>query len=284
MKDVTRWNKEYTNNKDLRDYLDYIKKFKVLSKEEQITLFNDYKKGNKKSFTKLINHNLRLPVSIAQNFIDNTNATINVFDLINEGNLALVKATKRFDPSKDVKFSSFATIMIKQGIFRFVLENEKSISIKYSTKLVINKVDKLIKDNPDIKDEELSKKLNIGVNTIKIFKFFLQDILSLNAEVKDTEESYLIDLIKYDDLSVSEQAIRNNEYKILRRYVASLNERTKNVIFLYYEKGYNLEEIGRLYNLTRESVRQILLKGYDDLRFLYKMDKLKFEIEKSKTR
>ena len=284
MKDITRWNKEYTNNKDLRDYLDYIKKFKVLSKEEQITLFNDYKKGNKKSFTKLINHNLRLPVSIAQNFIDNTNATINVFDLINEGNLALVKATKRFDPSKDVKFSSFATIMIKQGIFRFVLENEKSISVKYSTKLVINKVDKLIKDNPDIKDEELSKKLNIGVNTIKIFKFFLQDILSLNAEVKDTEESYLIDLIKYDDLSVSEQAIRNNEYKILRRYVASLNERTKNVIFLYYEKGYNLEEIGRLYNLTRESVRQILLKGYDDLRFLYKMDKLKFEIEKSKTR
>lgn len=284
MKDVTRWNKEYTNNKDLRDYLDYIKKFKVLSKEEQITLFNDYKKGNKKSFTKLINHNLRLPVSIAQNFIDNTNATINVFDLINEGNLALVKATKRFDPSKDVKFSSFATIMIKQGIFRFVLENEKSISVKYSTKLVINKVDKLIKDNPDIKDEELSKKLNIGVNTIKIFKFFLQDILSLNAEVKDTEESYLIDLIKYDDLSVSEQAIRNNEYKILRRYVASLNERTKNVIFLYYEKGYNLEEIGRLYNLTRESVRQILLKGYDDLKFLYKMDKLKFEIEKSKTR
>lgn len=284
MKDVTRWNKEYTNNKDLRDYLDYIKKFKVLSKEEQITLFNDYKKGNKKSFTKLINHNLRLPVSIAQSFIDNTNATINVFDLINEGNLALVKATKRFDPSKDVKFSSFATIMIKQGIFRFVLENEKSISVKYSTKLVINKVDKLIKDNPDIKDEELSKKLNIGVNTIKIFKFFLQDILSLNAEVKDTEESYLIDLIKYDDLSVSEQAIRNNEYKILRRYVASLNERTKNVIFLYYEKGYNLEEIGRLYNLTRESVRQILLKGYDDLRFLYKMDKLKFEIEKSKTR
>lgn len=284
MKDITRWNKEYTNNKDLRDYLDYIKKFKVLSKEEQITLFNDYKKGNKKSFTKLINHNLRLPVSIAQNFIDNTNATINVFDLINEGNLALVKATKRFDPSKDVKFSSFATIMIKQGIFRFVLENEKSISVKYSTKLVINKVDKLIKDNPDIKDEELSKKLNIGVNTIKIFKFFLQDILSLNAEVKDTEESYLIDLIKYDDLSVSEQAIRNNEYKILRHYVASLNERTKNVIFLYYEKGYNLEEIGRLYNLTRESVRQILLKGYDDLKFLYKMDKLKFEIEKSKTR
>lgn len=284
MKDITRWNKEYTNNKDLRDYLDYIKKFKVLSKEEQITLFNDYKKGNKKSFTKLINHNLRLPVSIAKNFIDNTNATINVFDLINEGNLALVKATKRFDPSKDVKFSSFAIIMIKQGIFRFVLENEKSISVKYSTKLVINKVDKLIKDNPDIKDEELSKKLNIGVNTIKIFKFFLQDILSLNAEVKDTEESYLIDLIKYDDLSVSEQAIRNNEYKILRRYVASLNERTKNVIFLYYEKGYNLEEIGKLYNLTRESVRQILLKGYDDLRFLYKMDKLKFEIEKSKTR
>lgn len=284
MKDVTRWNKEYTNNKDLRDYLDYIKKFKVLSKEEQITLFNDYKKGNKKSFTKLINHNLRLPVSIAQNFIDNTNATINVFDLINEGNLALVKAAQSFDSSKNVKFSSYATIMIKQSIIRFVFENEKSISIKYDTKLVINKVDKLIKDNPDIKDEKLSKKLNIGVNTIKIFKFFLQDILSLNAEVKDTEESYLIDLIKYDDLSVSEQAIRNNEYKILRRYVASLNERTKNVIFLYYEKEYNLEEIGRLYNLTRESVRQILLKGYDDLKFLYKMDKLKFEIEKSKTR
>lgn len=284
MKDVTKWNKEYTNNKDLRDYLDYIKKFKVLSKEEQITLFNDYKKGNKKSFTKLINHNLRLPVSIAQNFIDNTNATINVFDLINEGNLALVKAAQSFDSSKNVKFSSYATIMIKQSIIRFVFENEKSISIKYDTKLVINKVDKLIKDNPDIKDEELSKKLNIGVNTIKIFKFFLQDILSLNAEVKDTEESYLIDLIKYDDLSVSEQAIRNNEYKILRRYVASLNERTKNVIFLYYEKEYNLEEIGRLYNLTRESVRQILLKGYDDLKFLYKMDKLKFEIEKSKTR
>lgn len=107
MKDVTRWNKEYTNNKDLRDYLDYIKKFKVLSKEEQITLFNDYKKGNKKSFTKLINHNLRLPVSIAQNFIDNTNATINVFDLINEGNLALVKAAQSFDSSKNVKFSSF---------------------------------------------------------------------------------------------------------------------------------------------------------------------------------
>ena len=130
MKDITRWNKEYTNNKDLRDYLDYIKKFKVLSKEEQIALFNDYKKGNKKSFTKLINHNLRLPVSIAQKFIDNTNAVVNVFDLINEGNLALINATKRFDPSKDVKFSSFAAIMIKQSIIRFVFENEKTISYK----------------------------------------------------------------------------------------------------------------------------------------------------------
>mgnify|MGYP002519809560 CR=1 FL=1 len=284
MKDITRWNKEYTNNKDLRDYLDYIKKFKVLSKEEQIALFNDYKKGNKKSFTKLINHNLRLPVSIAQKFIDNTNAVVNVFDLINEGNLALINATKRFDPSKDVKFSSFAAIMIKQSIIRFVFENEKTISIKYDTKLVINKIDNLIKDNPNIKNEELSKKLNIGVDTIKIFRFFLQDILSLNAEVKDTEESYLIDLIKYDDLSVSEQAIRNNEYKLLRRYVASLNEKTKNIIFLYYEKEYSLEEIGKLYNITREGVRQTLLKGYDDLRFLYKMDKLRFEIEKSKTR
>lgn len=283
MKDITRWNKEYINNKDLRDYLDYIKRFKVLSKEEQITLFNDYKKGNKKSFTKLINHNLRLPVSIAQNFIDNTNAVVNVFDLINEGNLALINATKKFDPSKDVKFSSFAGIMIKQSIFRFILENEKSISVKYSTKLVINKVDNLIKNNPSIKNEELSKKLNIGIDTIKVFRFFLEDILSLNAEVKDTEESYLIDLIKYDDLPVSEQAIRNTEYELLRNYIASLNEKTKSIIFLYYEKEYNLEEIGKLYNITKEGVRQILLKGYDDLRFLYKLDKLKFELGK-KTR
>ena len=129
MKEITKWNYEYINNKELQDYLNYIKQFEVLKKEEQINLFNKYQKGDKNAFKKLINHNLGLSVTIAKTFIGSTTSVINIFDLINEGNLALINAVKSFNPEKDVKFSSYAGIIIKQQLTKYVLENKKEISL-----------------------------------------------------------------------------------------------------------------------------------------------------------
>ena len=129
MKEITKWNYEYINNKELQDYLNYIKQFEVLKKEEQINLFNKYQKGDKNAFKKLINHNLGLSVTIAKTFIGSTTSVINIFDLINEGNLALINAVKSFNPEKDVKFSSYAGIIIKQQLTKYVLENSKGFNI-----------------------------------------------------------------------------------------------------------------------------------------------------------
>ena len=81
MKEITKWNYEYINNKELQDYLNYIKQFEVLKKEEQINLFNKYQKGDKNAFKKLINHNLGLSVTIAKTFIGSTTSVINIFQL-----------------------------------------------------------------------------------------------------------------------------------------------------------------------------------------------------------
>ena len=139
MKEITKWNYEYINNKELQDYLNYIKQFEVLKKEEQITLFNKYQKGDKNAFKKLINHNLGLSVTIAKTFIGSTTSVINIFDLINEGNLALINAVKSFNPEKDVKFSSYAGIIIKQQLTKYVLENSKGFNINIHTMQRINK-------------------------------------------------------------------------------------------------------------------------------------------------
>lgn len=281
MKEITKWNYEYINNKELQDYLNYIKQFEVLKKEEQINLFNKYQKGDKNAFKKLINHNLGLSVTIAKTFIGNTTSVINIFDLINEGNLALINAVKSFNPEKDVKFSSYAGIIIKQQLTKYVLENSKGFNINIHTMQRINKLKSIINTNPNLNDQELANILNISISTVKNYKLFLLNILSLNIRISDDIEEDYIDYITYEDaIDPCEQVIKKLEYEIVKSKLSLLNEKELDIIKLYFKENLTLKEIGEKYNLTKQRISKILNNALYKLKDDY--EKLEKNINKSR--
>ena len=268
MKEITKWNYEYINNKELQDYLNYIKQFEILKKEEQINLFNKYQKGDKNAFKKLINHNLGLSVTIAKTFIGSTTSVINIFDLINEGNLALINAVKSFNPEKDVKFSSYAGLIIKQQLTKYVLENSKGFNI-------------IINTNPNLNDQELANILNISISTVKNYKLFLLNILSLNIRISDDIEEDYIDYITYEDaIDPCEEAIKKLEYEIVKSKLSLLNEKEVDIIKLYFKDDLTLKEIGKKYNLTKQRISKILNNALYKLKDDY--ERLEKNINKSR--
>mgnify|MGYP002586963983 CR=1 FL=1 len=252
-----------------------------LKKEEQINLFNKYQKGDKNAFKKLINHNLGLSVTIAKTFIGSTTSVINIFDLINEGNLALINAVKSFNPEKDVKFSSYAGIIIKQQLTKYVLENSKGFNINIHTMQRINKLKSIINTNPNLNDQELANILNISISTVKNYKLFLLNILSLNVRISDDIEEDYIDYITYEDaIDPCEQVIKKLEYEIVKSKLSLLNEKELDIIKLYFKENLTLKEIGEKYNLTKQRISKILNNALYKLKYDY--ERLEKNINKSR--
>ena len=231
MKEITKWNYEYINNKELQDYLNYIKQFEVLKKEEQITLFNKYQKGDKNAFKKLINHNLGLSVTIAKTFIGSTTSVINIFDLINEGNLALINAVKSFNPEKDVKFSSYAGIIIKQQLTKYVLENSKGFNINIHTMQRINKLKSIISEIYSTQEFEQNKiEQSIKSQIQDFLKTFNQnnEIESIkeeiNIEIEKTIHKYIQDLRSKIITTQSEEIYNNKSENLKEDFESKINE------------------------------------------------------------
>ena len=224
----------------------------------------------------LINSNLRLVISVAKRYMGSSNMPF--LDLIQEGNIGLIKAVDKFDPEKGFKFSTYATWWIRQAVTRAIADQSRTIRIPVHMNETMNKIKKArqilsvqLQRNPSL--QELSDVLDIPVDKIREIDFYSQDIVSLNTPIGEEEDSSLEDFIESEDESIYDIAEKKELANKVNEILTSkgFTEREANVIRMRfgispYKKMYTLEEVGQQYGVTRERLRQIEAKAIRKLK------------------
>lgn len=258
----------------IKMYLREIGNIPLLSHEEEIELAQKVLKNDEDAKNKLIESNLRLVVSIAKK---HTNRGLKLLDLIQEGNMGLMKAVEKFEYEKGFKFSTYATWWIRQAITRAIADQGRTIRIPVHMIETINKIKKesrliLQKTGKDPTPEELSKILDIPIDKVKSILEMNQDPISLETPVGSEEDSELGDFVEDDKFlnpyAVTERTLLREKLEDILR--EALNEREEQV--LRHRFGLDdgapktLEEVGKIFNVTRERIRQIEVKAINKLK------------------
>jgi RNA polymerase primary sigma factor len=267
--------KQYTNreSQSLDKYLQEIGKVELLDPEEEIELAQRIKKGDQKSLEKLTKANLRFVVSVAKQY---QNQGLSLGDLINEGNLGLIKAAKRFDETRGFKFISYAVWWIRQSILQALAEQSRIVRLPLNRVGALNKIGKAFsileqefEREPSASElaEELDMSLFEVADTLKISGRHL----SMDAPFIQGEDNRLLDVIQDERTPMPDHMlVRESLSKEVERALGTLTEREAEVIRLYFglgrEHSLTLEEIGEKFQLTRERVRQIKEKAIRRLR------------------
>ena len=245
-------------------YLKGISKYTLLTKEEEIELAKAAAKGNQAAKEKLINHNLRLVVSIAKRYMGHG---LPLLDLIQEGNLGLMKAVERYDVSKGFKFSTYATYWIKQAISRGLADQARNIRIPVHMITFMSEIRKFEHDfqqahNRKPKEAEVAAALKVDIKKIKEAYSWMNDTTSLDIVVGDDEdvtiESFVEDESAPTAFTSIEDADRN---AAIQNILNTLSDREKVVIMRRFGIGSSraetLDEIGKDFGLSKERIRQI---------------------------
>ena len=267
--------KQYTNHdsKALDRYLLEISKVELISQEEEIELAKEIKKGNQKAFERLVNSNLRFVVSVAKQY---QNQGLSLGDLINEGNIGLIKAARRFDETRGFKFISYAVWWIRQSVLQALGENGRIVRLPLNRIGILSKIKYL---NTEFEQEngrepsanEIAEKLQVnGCDVLEALQMSSRNI-SLDAPIKEGEESNLLGLLTNSIQSFpDDNLITNSLKKEIEASLKTLPEREADVLKLYFglDSDYplTLEDIGEKFHLTRERVRQIKEKAIRRLR------------------
>lgn len=265
------------DNSSLDIYLDSIKDFKILSREEEIDLFKKYKNGSMQSREDLVNHNLKLVVSIAKQY-HTTN--LDIMDLIQAGNIGLITAIEKFDYNLGNKLSTYATWWIKQAIWRAIIDFDKMIRIPANTLDQINKYNQIVKDyiiehGKEPSREWLMNKLELSEYELSRLESYTQtNVVSLQTKIgNDSDDtSELLDFIE-DDKRIDQSIIRENLSDIIDDILNQdmFNDKEKDTVRMRfgldpYNKPHTLEEIAKKYNTTKERIRQIEGKALRKIR------------------
>ncbi len=267
--------KQFTNheNQSLDKYLHEISKVKLLSAKEEIELAKEIKCGNKDALEKLVKANLRFVVSVAKQY---QGQGFSLGDLINEGNIGLIKAAERFDESRGFKFISYGVWWIRQSILQALAEQSRIIRLPLNRIGILSKVWKAYIDlqqeyerEPTAEElaSELDLEIEVVVDTLKI----AGKHISFETPVKSGDQGVLMDLlINGDEPSPDYKLMSNSLHKDIDRSLSLLTKRESEVLRLYYgidtDHAYTLEEIGEKFHLTRERARQIKEKAIRRLR------------------
>jgi len=279
-----RITKQYTNreNQSLDKYLQEIGKVDLLTPEQEIELAIRIKKGDQVALESLTKANLRFVVSVAKQY---QNQGLSLGDLINEGNLGLIKAAKRFDETRGFKFISYAVWWIRQSILQALAEQSRIVRLPLNRVGALNKIGKAYSNlEQEFEREpsatELASELDMDITEVADTLKISGRHVSMDAPFAQGEDNRLLDVIQNDqqptpDFSLMSESLRAE----IERALSTLTEREAEVIKLYFglnkEHSLTLEEIGERFNLTRERVRQIKEKAIRRLRHASRSKNLK---------
>ena len=274
--------KNLSINDPVRMYLKEIGQISLLSLEEELELSKKIDEGDEDAKRKLAESNLRLVVSIAKRYVGRN---LSFLDLIQEGNIGLMKAVDKFDSSKGYKFSTYATWWIRQAITRAIADQAKTIRVPVHMVETINKLKRVQRQltlelNREPTEKELSDKLKIPEDKVReIIKISL-DPLSLETPIGEEEDSHLGDFVQdKNSLSPEEYAINEVLKDEIAEVLLTLTEREEQVLKLRFGlvdgTCRTLEEVGVIFGVTRERIRQIEAKALRKLRHPSRSKKLK---------
>ena len=266
----------------VRMYLKEIGKVPLLSAEEEIEYAQRMEEGDEEAKKRLAEANLRLVVSIAKRYVGRG---MQFLDLIQEGNLGLIKAVEKFDYRKGYKFSTYATWWIRQAITRAIADQARTIRIPVHMVETINKLVRVQRQllqelGREPSPEEIAETMDIPVERVREIQKISQEPVSLETPIGEEEDSHLGDFIQDDNVPVPAEAAASTLLKEqLVEVLGTLTEREQKVLRLRFGmddgRARTLEEVGKEFNVTRERIRQIEAKALRKLRHPSRSRKLK---------
>ena len=262
--------KSITNREtaSLDKYLQDIGKEELITADEEVMLAQRIKQGDQIALEKLCKANLRFVVSVAKQY---QNQGLSLPDLINEGNLGLIKAARRFDETRGFKFISYAVWWIRQSILQALAEQARIVRLPLNQVGSLSKLNKAtvrleqVYERPPSADE-IARELEIPEHKVEETMRMSTRTVSMDAPIDQDEEVKLLDIFVAEDTpSTDDKLIRESLAQEIQRSLATLTEKEREIINLFYGIGvphsYSLEEIGSMFDLTRERVRQIKEKA-----------------------
>ncbi|MBW3544307.1 MAG: RNA polymerase sigma factor RpoD/SigA [Bacteroidetes bacterium] len=276
--------KQITNreSQSLDKYLQEIGKVDLLTPDEEVELAKRIRSGDQMALEKLTKANLRFVVSVAKQY---QNQGLSLGDLINEGNLGLIKAAQRFDETRGFKFISYAVWWIRQSILQALAEQSRIVRLPLNRVGSLNKISKTFSEleqkfEREPSPEELAESLEVSTNEVVDTMRISGRHVSMDAPFVQGEENSLLDVLENDTEETPDAELMNDSLRReVQRALSTLTQREADVIALYFglngEHSMTLEEIGEKFNLTRERVRQIKEKAIRRLRHTSRSKALK---------
>ncbi len=269
-KQVRRYRDE---DRSLDLYLREIGETRLITAQEEVRLAKRIKEGDHEALEKLTKANLRFVVSVAKQY---QNQGLSLADLINEGNIGLIKAAKRFDETRGFKFISYAVWWIRQAILQALAEQSRIVRLPLNRVGTLHKIGKISSSleqeyGREPSPDEIAKELELSAVEVSDTLKISNSHLSLDAPFSTSEDNSLMDVLEDEFQPAPDEALLDESLRLeIERALDSLSRREAEVINLYFglnhEKALTLEEIGARFNLTRERVRQIKEKAIRRLR------------------
>ena len=274
--------KDMNINDPVRMYLKEIGRISLLTPEEEMDLSIRVANGDEEAKNRLAESNLRLVVSIAKRYVGRG---LLFLDLIQEGNIGLMKAVDKFDYDKGYKFSTYATWWIRQAITRALADQARTIRVPVHMVETINKMARIQRQltlelNREPSEEEIAKKMGISVEKVRDVIKISQDPVSLETPIGEEDDSHLGDFVKDINAMTPEEYATNEILKEeIKAVLETLQEREQEVLELRFGlidgTSHTLEEVGKRFNVTRERIRQIEAKALRKLRHPSRAKRLK---------
>ncbi|MCP4520458.1 MAG: sigma-70 family RNA polymerase sigma factor [Cytophagales bacterium] len=276
--------KQITNreSQSLDKYLQEIGKVDLLTPDEEVTLAQRIREGDQLALEKLTKANLRFVVSVAKQY---QNQGLSLGDLINEGNLGLIKAAQRFDETRGFKFISYAVWWIRQSILQALAEQSRIVRLPLNRVGSLNKISKTFSEleqkyEREPSPEELAEVLDVTTNEVVDTLKISGRHVSMDAPFVQGEDNTLLDVLENEaDIKPDSSLMTDSLKREIQRALSTLTQREADVISLYFglngEHPMTLEEIGERFDLTRERVRQIKEKAIRRLRHTSRSKALK---------
>ena len=264
-----------TGEEDLRPFLRDIREFPRLTREQEQELARRCAQGDEAAIRQMVNANLRLVVSIAREY---AGRGVAILDLIQEGSIGLLAAARKFDYSRDVRFSTYATKWIRQGVTRCLMNHTAAIRVPLHTQERMRKIEaaktmlrQQSGEEPDI--ETLSENTGIPAEKIQQLVLLNPEICSLDVPTGDAEDGTLGALLEdIQSVQPQEELVRCELEQIMESLLESLNERQQQILRLHFGMTdgncYSLEEIGKQLGISKERARQIERQAIDKLQKL----------------